>query len=206
MNYSSKLIEDAVNAFGKLPGIGKKTALRLVLYMLKNENEFTDSFTSAIATMRAKIKFCKKCNNISDNEFCAICTNTKRDQTIICVVENIRDVLAIEDTGLFSGCYHILGGLISPLEGVGPEDLNIDQLRLRLQNEPIKELIMALSSTIDGDTTIFYLHKLANPFEVKISTLSRGIAFGGEIEYADEITLGRSLLSRIPYQSIGEKS
>jgi recombination protein RecR len=206
MNYSSKLIEDAVNAFGKLPGIGKKTALRLVLYMLKNDNEFTNSFTSAIATMREKIKFCKKCNNISDNDFCAICTSTKRDQSIICVVENIRDVLAIEDTGLFNGSYHILGGLISPLEGVGPEDLSIDQLRLRLENESVKELIMALSSTIDGDTTIFYLHKLSNPFDIKISTLSRGIAFGGEIEYADEITLGRSLLSRIPYQSLSEKS
>ncbi len=201
MNYSSKLIEDAVNAFGKLPGIGKKTALRLVLHMLKNEKDFTNSFTSALDIMRENIKFCKKCNNVSDYDLCSICTNSRRDHTIICIVENIRDVLAIEDTGLFNGSYHILGGLISPLEGIGPEDLSLDLLKMRLEKDNIRELIMALSSTIDGDTTIFYLNKISHPFNIKISTLSRGIAFGGEIEYADEVTLGRSILSRIPYQS-----
>ena len=200
MNFSSKLIEDAVNAFAALPGIGKKTALRLVLHLLKQDPERVEEFGKAVVKMRKEIKFCKACHNISDKEICAICSNPVRDHHTICLVESIRDIMAIENTGQFRGLYHLLGGVISPIEGVGPDDLNVDSLLDRVKKMEIKEVIMALSPTIEGDTTVFYLNKKLNAFNVKVSTLARGISFGGELEYADELTLARSIASRIPYE------
>lgn len=198
MIYTSKLIEDAVAAFCKLPGIGKKTALRMVLHLLKEPLETTTLFTESLATMREDIKFCKECNNIADAEICSICANPSRNRELICVVENFRDLITIENTGQFSGVYHIIGGLLSPLEGIGPDQLHISQLVDRVQLLQPKELIMALSPTIEGDTTVYYLCKQIKSPGLLISGIARGVAFGGELEYADEITLGKAIAKRLP--------
>lgn len=201
MNFSSKLIEEAVEAFSSLPGIGKKTALRLVLHLLKQGVAQSESFANAIVKMRKEIKECSVCHHISDDSLCSICADKKRDATVICVVENIRDLMAIEQTGQFRGRYHVLGGLISPIEGIGPEELNIATLDDRIKKGEVKELIMALSPTIEGDTTIFYLSKHFKDYDVEVSTISRGVSFGGDLEYADELTLGRSILARLPFKA-----
>lgn len=200
MNFSSKLLEEAVNAFASLPGIGKKTALRLVLHLVTREVETVDQFGDAIVKMRREIKSCKVCHNLSDEELCNICRDQRRDQQVICVVESIRDVMAIEDTGQYRGMYHVLGGVISPLEGIGPGELTIDSLEQRLAAGDTKEVVMAISPTIEGETTIFYISKRLKDLDVKISTIARGVSFGGELEYADELTLGRSIVARVPYQ------
>jgi recombination protein RecR len=199
MNISSSLLENAVNALATLPGIGKKTALRLALHLLQSDRDSVEDFCDAVLSMRNNIKFCKKCHNISDDHLCAPCSSVKRDQTLVCVVESIKDAMAIENTQQYNGVYHILGGIISPIEGVGPNDLNIHSLVERVKSGEIKELVMALSPSIEGDTTIFYISKQLKDFELKISTIARGVSFGGELEYADEITLGRSIISRTAY-------
>ena len=201
MNFSSKLIEEAVQAFASLPGIGKKTALRLVLHLIQEEHTYTELFTSTIESMRKGIKKCATCGHISDQTKCSICSDPSRDQSTICIVEGIRDVMAIEDTGQYRGVYHVLGGVISPIDGIGPESLNIDTLLQRLQTGHVKEVIMAISPTIEGETTIYYLSKRIQEFSIKMSTIARGVAFGGELQYTDEITLGRSIMARIPYHS-----
>ncbi len=201
MQFPSKLIEDAVNAFATLPGIGKKTALRLVMHLLQKDTENTQYFTDAVLKMRTEIQFCKTCHNVSDEALCSICTNTYRDKSVVCIVENFRDIIAIENTRHYNGLYHVLAGLISPMDGIGPDALNILSLEERLKNGEIKEVIMALNPTIDGDTTIFYLSKLMAPYPVKITSIARGIAFGGELEYVDEITLARSIQARLPYEN-----
>lgn len=202
MEYPSRLIENAVGEVSKLPGIGKKTALRLVLHLLKEPEGTTTELSEALTELRSKIRYCKDCHNISDDEICNICASHRRDRSIICVVEDTRDVLAIENTSQYTGLYHILGGVISPIEGIGPSELNIEQLIKRIQNhkEEVKEVIFALSPTMEGDTTAFYLTKKLKEFGLKISTIARGIPIGGELEYTDEITLGRSILSRTAYQ------
>jgi recombination protein RecR len=200
MQFSSALLENAVNEFAKLPGIGKKTALRLVLHLLKQEPEDVQNFSDVVARMRTEIKFCQRCHNVSDTETCSICANTMRKQDIICVVENVRDVIALESTQQFNGTYHVLGGVISPLDGIGPGQLNIDTLVHRIQKEESSEVIFALSPTIQGDTTIYYIQKKL-PSTTRITTIARGIAFGGELEYADEMTLARSLQNRLPIDS-----
>jgi recombination protein RecR len=200
MNFSSKLIEEAVNAFASLPGIGKKTALRLVLHLVNQPLEANEQFAEALVKMRRDIKFCEICNNLSDATLCTICTDLRRDRAIVCVVEGIRDVMAIEDTSQYRGLYHVLGGVISPIEGIGPGDLNIDALLRRVQEGEVREVIMAISPTIEGDTTIFYISKKLKEFGIKISSIARGVSFGGELEYADELTLGRSIVARVPYQ------
>jgi len=206
MIFSSLLLENAVNEFAKLPGIGKKTALRLVLHLLKQEMEEVSQFSDIISRMRNEIKFCSRCNNISDKDLCNICSNTMRKQEMICVVENIRDVIAIESTQQFNGIYHVLGGVISPLDGIGPGQLSIDALVERIAKEDIDEIIFALSPTIQGDTTIYYISKKIagsdkNSNPVKITSIARGIAFGGELEYADEMTLAKSISNRIPVEN-----
>lgn len=200
MNFSSKYIEEAVDAFSSLPGIGKKTALRLVLHLLKQDVQVSEQFTEAVLKMRQNIKECETCHNLSDDRICNVCQDKRRDQSLICLVENIRDVMAIEDTGQYRGMYHVLGGVISPIEGVGPSELNIDSLLSRVQKGEIKEVIMAISPTIEGDTTIFFVSKKLREHGIKVSTIARGISFGGELEYADELTLGRSIVARIPYR------
>lgn len=199
MNYPSSLIEEAVNELSKFPGIGKKSALRMVLFLLKQQESEVVKMGDAIIKLRKEIKFCTRCNNVSDAELCNICENPKRDQQTICVVEDLRDVMAIENTNQFHGTYHVLGGLINPIQGIGPEQLKIDSLIKRVKETDAKEIIMALSANMEGDTTVFYLSRKLQTLPVKISTISRGIAVGGELEYADEITLGRSILGRIPY-------
>lgn len=198
MVFSSKLIEDAVNEFAKLPGIGKKTALRMVLQLLKKELGEVDAFTDAVSRMRHEIKFCKECHNVSDKELCEICSNPARNKEQVCVVETIRDVIAIESTQQYNGVYHLLGGILSPLDGIGPEQLNISSLQERVKKNEVQELIMALSPTIEGDTTIYYIAKQVKDLPVSITTIARGIAFGGELEYADEMTLARSIAKRLP--------
>lgn len=200
MQFSSALLESAVNEFAKLPGIGRKTALRLVLHLLKQESEEVEHFSEVLSRMRAEIKFCQRCHNVSDGDVCSICSNSSRKQDVICVVENIRDVIALESTQQFNGTYHVLGGVISPLDGIGPSQLNIDTLALRVSKEETAEIIFALSPTIQGDTTIYYIQKKF-PSGTKVTTISRGIAFGGELEYADEMTLARSLQNRLPIES-----
>lgn len=204
MQFSSVLLENAVNEFARLPGIGKKTALRLVLHLLKQESEDVSNFSEVISKMRSEIRFCQRCHNVADNETCSICSNTMRKQDILCVVENIRDVIAIESTQQFNGNYHVLGGVISPLDGIGPGQLNIDTLVQRIQKEEVAEVIFALSPTIQGDTTIYYIQKKLPP-GIKFTTIARGIAFGGELEYADEMTLARSLQNRLPVDSYVSK-
>lgn len=201
MNFSSKLIEEAVGAFASLPGIGKKTALRLVLHLVNQPVETLEQFAEALVKMRKNINFCKVCHNLSDDPLCSICADPRRDSALVCVVESIRDVMAIEDTSQYRGMYHVLGGIISPIEGIGPGDLNIDSLLARVQENDIREIIMAISPTIEGDTTIFYISKRLKEFGVKISTIARGVSFGGELEYADELTLGRSIVARVPYRT-----
>src|SRR5580658_8394237 len=201
MQFSSSLLENAVNEFAKLPGIGKKTALRLVLHLLKQNASFSQGFGEIIIKMRQEIKFCQRCFNVADADICSICANSMRRQELICVVENIRDVIAIESTQQYSGTYHVLGGVISPLDGVGPEQLNIEQLLSRVKKEQTQELIFALNPNIQGDTTIYYIQKRLQPSQVRVTTISRGIAFGGELEYADEMTLARSISNRLPVES-----
>jgi recombination protein RecR len=207
MQFSSQLLENAVNEFAKLPGIGKKTALRLVLHLLKQEENDVEQFSDVIAKMRNEIKFCQRCYNVADGDICSICANSMRKQETICVVENIRDVIAIESTQQYNGTYHVLGGIISPLDGVGPDQLNIESLIHRVQKEKTEEIIFALNPNIQGDTTIYYIQKKlsAGPGgqnnTTRITTIARGIAFGGELEYADEMTLARSLQNRLPVES-----
>jgi recombination protein RecR len=201
MIFSSSLLENAVTEFAKLPGIGKKTALRLVLHLIKQEADAVIQFSQAISRLREEIKFCSRCYNISDAALCNICSNPARNQGILCVVENIRDVIAIESTQQFNGVYHVLGGIISPLDGVGPEQLTIDSLIHRIAKEGITEIIFALNANIQGDTTIYYISKKLKGLPVKITTIARGIAFGGELEYADEMTLAKSISNRIPVEN-----
>src|SRR6201989_2140206 len=201
MNFSSKLLEGAVAEFAKLPGVGQKTALRLVLHLLNQEKADVEQFSNTISKLRNEIQFCRICLNISDHPVCQICSSRKRDHSLICVVEDTRDVMAIENTNQYNGVYHVLGGLISPMDGIGPADLQVDSLAERIKTGEIKEVIFALSATMEGDTTIFYLHKRLKDFNISISTIARGIAFGGELEYVDEITLGRSITTRVPYES-----
>ncbi len=200
MNFSSKLLENAVNEVSQLPGIGKRTALRLVLHLLKQPTTHTHQLSTALTSLVDNIKLCKKCHNISDVDVCEICANPSRNTEIICVVEDVRDVMAIENTTQFKGLYHVLGGKISPIEGIGPHNLSIDSLVEKVNSGTIKEVIFALSSTIEGDTTNFYIFKQLEKFEIKTSTIARGIAVGDELEYADEITLGRSIIHRIPFE------
>ncbi|MEY4029628.1 MAG: hypothetical protein RL284_2032 [Bacteroidota bacterium] len=204
MNFSSKLLENAVKALSTLPGIGKKTALRLALHLINQPEDQVESFSRAIVSMKKDIKHCQVCFNLSDDLICSICRDPSRVKKHICVVESVRDVMAIEDTNQFRGTYHVLGGIISPLEGIGPSALNIDGLVSRVANNEVEEIIMAISPTIEGETTLFYLSKQLQSYKVKISTIARGVAFGGELEYADELTLGRSIISRVPYSSISE--
>jgi recombination protein RecR len=200
MDFSSKLLENAVNEVARLPGIGKRTALRLVLHLLKQPIENTNYLTESLQVLRTDVKSCEKCHNISDTALCEICNNPKRDSTIVCVVEDIRDVMAIENTSQYRGLYHVLGGKISPIEGIGPQNLEIESLIEKVKNNEIKELIFALSSTMEGDTTNFYIFKQIEQYEVTTSTIARGISVGDELEYADEITLGRSIINRIPFE------
>lgn len=200
MELSSKKLEKAVNEMAQLPGIGKRTALRLVLHLLKQPAEQTQFLTEALQNMRQEIKFCSNCNTLSDFEICEICANPKRDKSIICVVEDIRDVMAIENTGLYKGLYHVLGGRISPIDGIGPSQLSIMPIVEKVKSGEVKELIFALSSTMEGDTTNFYIYKQIQDYAINISTIARGIAIGEELEYTDEVTLGRSLLHRIPFE------
>ena len=200
MNFTSKLIQEAVEAFASLPGIGKRSALRLVLHLMDQPGEVTQELADALTKMRQNIKTCKTCFNISDTEVCGVCSDIRRNHNVICVVENIRDVMAIEDTSQFRGVYHVLGGVISPIEGIGPTDLNINPLIERIEKGEVQEVIMAVSPTIEGDTTIFYISKKLKDLNVKVSTIARGVSFGGELEYADEITLGRSIVARVPYR------
>jgi recombination protein RecR len=198
VEYPSKLIEEAVNQVSKLPGIGKKTALRLVLHLIREKEESTFSLTDALNDLRSKIRFCNSCHNISDQELCTICCSARRDRALICVVEDTKDVMAIENTGQFNGLYHVLGGVISPVNGVGPADLKIESLVNRLNSEAgqIREIILALSPTMEGDTTAFYINKRIKELNIKISTIARGVPVGGDLEYTDEITLGRSITGR----------
>ena len=200
MDFSSKLLENAVSEVARLPGIGKRTALRLVLHLLKQPIENTNYLTESLQVLRTDVKSCEKCHNISDTALCEICNNPKRDSTIVCVVEDIRDVMAIENTSQFRGLYHVLGGKISPIEGIGPQNLEIESLIEKVKNNEIKELIFALSSTMEGDTTNFYIFKQIEKYEVTTSTIARGISVGDELEYADEVTLGRSIVNRIPFE------
>jgi len=195
-NYSSKLFDDAVVEFSKLPGIGKRTATRLVLHLLKQERVNIEYFGQTLITLAREIKHCKICHNISDTEICSICADKKRDKSTICVVENIKDVIAIENTQQYKGLYHVLGGILSPMEGIGPSELNISSLETRTQSGEIEELILALSPTMEGDTTNFYLFKKFSKLNIRLTTLARGVSFGDELEYADEITLGRSIINR----------
>ncbi len=194
--YPSALLENAVNEFAKLPGVGRKTALRLVLHMLRQDEKSVENFSSSILTLKKEVKYCKSCYNISDEEICLICANPARDKSLICVVENIKEVMAIENTSQFKGLYHVLGGIISPIDGIGPGDLQIDSLVKRVAGGGISEVILALSTTMEGDTTNFYIYKKLAPYNIKISMIARGISIGDEIEYADEITLGRSIINR----------
>jgi len=200
MQFSSSLLENAVNEFAKLPGIGKKTALRLVLHLLKQDSIEVEKFSEIVAKMRSGIKFCQRCYNVADGDICSICANSMRKQEMICVVESIRDVIAIESTEQYNGIYHVVGGVISPLDGIGPDQLNIESLGQRVIKEGTEELIFALNPNIQGDTTIYYIQKKLQSSPVRITTIARGIAFGGELEYADEMTLGRSLQNRLPVE------
>ena len=201
MTFSSKLIEKAVEAFATLPGIGRKSALRLVLHLLKQDKNTTEQFTAALMAMREGIRECSVCHNLADDAVCQICADARRDRSLVCVVENIRDLMAIEDTSQYRGLYHVLGGVISPIDGIGPGDLNIDSLEERVRKGEIREIIMAISPTIEGETTIYYISKKLLPLGVQLSAIARGVAFGGDLEYADELTLGRSIVARVPYSA-----
>ncbi|HEX8515636.1 MAG TPA: recombination mediator RecR [Bacteroidia bacterium] len=201
MNFSSKLIEDAVNEFSKLPGVGKRTALRFVLHLMKQSPADVNQFGSTFIKLRQELRYCAKCHNVSDKPLCEVCLNPHRDHSTVCVVEDIRDVMAIENTQQYRGVYHVLNGIISPMDGVGPSDLNIESLVQKSASGEIKEIIMALSTTMEGDTTNFYIYKRLKSFDLKVSTIARGIAIGDELEYADEVTLGRSIINRTPYEN-----
>jgi recombination protein RecR len=201
-NYSSVLLKNVVGEFTRLPGIGQKTALRLALHLLKQSPEVAAALGESILKLRSEIKYCTVCNNISDREICDVCSNPRRDHTTLCIVEDIRDMLAIENTGQFKGVYHILGGIISPVEGIGPSDLSIAPIVAKVGTGDFREIIMALPATVEGDTTNFYLYKMLKQFDVNISIIARGIPVGDELDYTDEITLGRSILMRQPYQGI----
>ena len=201
MNFSSKLLENAVQEIAQLPGIGRRTALRLALYLLKQPKDQTLALSKSLNNLREFVMFCESCHNLSDQKLCEICSNLKRNKKILCVVEDIRDVMAIENTGQFQGIYHVLGGIISPMDGIGPKDLKIDSLVEKVKIGEVEEIIFALSATMEADTTNFYIYKLIQPYSVKTSTIARGIPVGDELEYTDEITLGRSILARIPFES-----
>lgn len=201
MNFTSKVLEEAVVALSSLPSIGKKSALRLVLHLLKEDKSKSSRISEALNNLVSNIKYCKDCHSVADNELCDICQSASREHSVICVVESIRDVMAIEETGHYNGKYHVLGGVISPIEGVGPEDLNIETLISKVEGGSVKELIMAISPTIEGDTTIYYINKKLQNSQVIITTISRGVSFGGELEYADELTLGRSIQARVPFNN-----
>ena len=198
--YPSQLLERAVQEFSKLPGIGRKTALRLVLYQLRQDPEDVQSFVEAIAKMKQEVHYCRRCHNISDSDVCPICADQRRDSSTICVVENVQDVMAVENTQQYRGVYHVLGGVISPMDGIGPADLEIESLVKRVEEEHIQEVILALSSTMEGDTTNFYIFRKLAPYDVRLSIIARGIPVGDELEYADEVTLGRSILNRTPFE------
>ncbi|MEY5048771.1 MAG: recombination protein RecR [Bacteroidota bacterium] len=200
MQFPSKLVEEAVNEIAKLPGIGKKSALRVALHLLKSDTQRTISLADSLLKLRTEVKFCKKCHNISDDDICGVCNSLKRDVSVVCIVEDTKDVMAIENTGQYFGLYHVLGGCISPVEGIGPAELNIESLLKRVAEGEIKEVILALSPTMEGDTTSFYLTKKLQAYSLKMTSIARGVPFGGELEYADEITLGRSILSRTAYE------
>ena len=200
-NFSSKLLQAAVDEFTRLPGIGKKTALRLVLHLLRQDEQEVETFANALSDLRKNVIYCCKCHNISDHDLCDICNSPRRDDTLVCVVEDLRDVIAIENTGQYRGLYHVLGGLISPMDGIGPDDLTIESLVKRVREESVAEVILALNANMEGDTTNFYIFRKLQDLPVKLSSIARGIAVGDELEYADEITLGRSILNRIPYKA-----
>ena len=206
MDFSSKLLENAVQEIAQLPGIGRRTALRLALHLLKQPVEHTQSLAKALSSLREGIIFCDRCHNLSDAPTCEICSSPKRNKSILCVVEDIRDVMAIENTGQYNGLYHVLGGIISPMDGIGPQDLTINSLLEKVKNNEVSELIFALSATMEADTTNFYIYKLLKPFEIKTSTIARGIPVGDELEFTDEVTLGRSILARIPFEASISKS
>lgn len=197
--YPSTLLENAVEEFAKLPGIGRKTALRLILHILRQDSTYVNSFAEALTTLKNEVKYCRMCHNICDEDLCSVCNDSSRDKSIVCVVENIKEVMAIENTMQYRGVYHVLGGIISPIDGIGPSDLEIGSLVKRIPEENIKEVILALSTTMEGDTTNFYIYKKLAPLDVNVSIIARGISIGDEIEYADEITLGRSILNRMPF-------
>jgi recombination protein RecR len=200
-NFSSKLVENVVNEFSKLPGIGRKTALRLALHLLKEEKSEVELLANGLLKMKDEVIFCKVCHNISDTDICNICANPRRDPTVICVVEDIRDVMAIENTSQFNGLYHVLGGIISPMDGVGPNDITIKQLVGRIKTGAVNEVILALSATIEGDTTNFYIFRQLKEYDISVSAIARGVAVGDELEYADEVTLGRSIINRLPFEN-----
>ncbi|MCX6258402.1 MAG: recombination mediator RecR [Bacteroidia bacterium] len=198
--FPSRLLENAVTEFAKLPGIGKKTALRLVLHLLKQNSEEVEQFGNSVIRLKQEIKHCQICNNISDDEICRICSDDRRDSSLVCVVENVKDIMAIESTRQYTGVYHVLGGIISPMDGIGPGDLNIEPLEQKLAGNRVKEIIFALSTTMEGDTTNFYLFRKFSRFDVRISAIARGVSIGDELEYTDEVTLGNSIMNRVPYE------
>lgn len=199
MEFTSKLIEQAVGHFASLPGVGKKSALRYVLHLIKQETQDVTHFAEVLNALKTDLKFCKNCHTISDHDICEVCANPSRNQQLVCVVQDYRDVLAIENTGLYKGVYHVLGGLISPMEGIGPSNLTIDNLMTKVANQHITEIILALNATMEGETTSFFIFKKLAPYNVTLSCIARGIAVGDELEYTDEVTLGRSIINRIPY-------
>ena len=199
MNLPSKILDDVVQAFAQLPGVGQKSALRMALHLLKMQPEQVANMGDKISSLRKEVRYCVHCFNITGTEICDICADGKRDENVICIVEDIRDIIAIENTGQFKGHYHVLGGLISPMDGIGPSQLTIDAFVERIEKKAVKEIVVALSTTMEGDTTLFYIFKKIKPFNIPVSTLARGVAIGGELAYADEVTLGRSILNRVPY-------
>jgi recombination protein RecR len=201
VNLPSKLLEDTVQAFAQLPGIGQKSALRMVLHLLKMQPDNVERMGETIIRLRKELRYCKNCHNIASEDICTICSDSRRDRSIVCVVEDVRDVIAIENTGQFKGLYHVLGGLISPMDGIGPSQLNIESLVDKASSQSVSEIMVALSTTMEGDTTLFYLFKKIKPYNIPVSTLARGVAIGGELEYADEVTLGRSIVNRVPYDN-----
>ena len=199
MKYPSVLLENAVNELASLPGVGRKTALRLALHILRRNEEYIDNFASALVDLRHNVKYCKVCHNICDDDICSICSNPSRDHSMVCVVENVKEVMAIENTGQFKGVYHVLGGIISPMDGIGPSDLNIDSLVERVATGEVKEVLLALSTTMEGDTTNFFIYRKLSAYDVRVTVIARGVSIGDEIEYADEITLGRSIVNRVNF-------
>ncbi len=204
--YSSKLLENVVNEFSKLPGIGKKTALRMALHLLKQEEESVKQFGQAVIQLRSEVRYCIRCHNLSDSEVCEICSDPHRDQTTVCVVETIRDVMSIENTGQYRGVYHVLGGVISPMDGIGPSDLTVESLEQKVAEGKVAEIILALSTTMEGDTTNFYIYRKVKDLPVVISTLARGVSIGDELEYTDQVTLGRSIVNRLPFECTFNKN